>query len=73
MTLGTLAPPVTSETDAFLTPTEAAARLRVSKMTVYRLIHAGHLPAVQIGKAFRIRTRDLEEYLDGAAVRPEQL
>lgn len=69
--LGTLAPPVTNETDAFLTPTEAAQRLRVSKMTVYRLIHGGHLPAVQIGKAFRIRERDLVAYLEAATVHPE--
>jgi excisionase family DNA binding protein len=60
---------VTNETDGFLTPTEAAGRLRVSKMTVYRLIHGGHLPAVQIGKAFRIRAADLESYLEAATVR----
>lgn len=57
------------EEERFLTPTEAADRLRVSKMTVYRLIHAGHLPAVQIGKAFRIRVSDLEAYLDACTVR----
>ena len=68
--IGTLGITVTNETDAFLTPTEAADRLRVSKMTVYRLIHGGHLPAVQIGKAFRIRTSDLDAYVEAATVRP---
>lgn len=52
-----------------LTPSEAAARLRVSKMTVYRLIHAGQLPAFQIGKAFRIKVSDLDAYLEACSVR----
>lgn len=58
----------------FLTAAEAAERIRVSKMTVYRLIKAGKLPAVQIGKAYRVREDDLEAYLNAnyvnAANRP---
>lgn len=42
--------------------------MRVSKMTVYRLIRAGKLPAVQIGKAYRVRETDLEGYLDSSYV-----
>jgi excisionase family DNA binding protein len=49
----------------FLTVTEVAASLRVSNMTVYRLINAGGLPAVRIGKSFRIREDDLNRYLSG--------
>ncbi len=49
----------------FLTVTEVAASLRVSNMTVYRLINAGGLPAVRIGKSFRIRVDDLNRYLTG--------
>ncbi len=52
----------------FLTATEAAERMRVSKMTVYRLIRAGKLPAVQIGKAYRVREDDLERYLNSSYV-----
>lgn len=37
-------------------------------MTVYRLIRAGRLPAVQIGKAYRVRERDLEDYLNASYV-----
>jgi excisionase family DNA binding protein len=33
-------------------------------MTVYRLIRAGALPAIRVGKHFRIRARDLDEYLE---------
>jgi excisionase family DNA binding protein len=49
--------------DRFFTVAEVAARLRVSTMTVYRLIKAGELPAVRIGKSYRIRTDDLDRYL----------
>lgn len=47
----------------FLTVTEVAATLRVSNMTVYRLINTGELPAIRIGKSFRIREDDLTRYL----------
>ncbi|MDX6585454.1 MAG: hypothetical protein QOI10_4638 [Solirubrobacterales bacterium] len=36
--------------------------MRVSKMTVYRLVHAGRLPAVRAGGSFRIHRRDFNEY-----------
>lgn len=52
----------------FLTASEAAERMRVSKMTVYRLIKAGKIPAVQIGKAYRVREDELERYLDASYV-----
>ncbi len=50
-------------TERFVTVTEVADRLRVSTMTVYRLIKAGDLPAVRIGKSFRLRADDVEAYL----------
>ncbi|HET7071458.1 MAG TPA: helix-turn-helix domain-containing protein, partial [Nocardioides sp.] len=37
----------------FLTVAEVAATMRVSKMTVYRLVHSGELPAVRVGRSFR--------------------
>ncbi len=46
-----------------LTPNEVAELLRVSSMTVYRLIKAGDLPAARIGKSFRIREADVDAYL----------
>lgn len=55
----------------FLTATEAAERMRVSKMTVYRLIKSGQLKAVQIGKAYRVKDADLDEYLNAAYVQIE--
>jgi excisionase family DNA binding protein len=46
-----------------LTVAEVAAALRVSTMTVYRLINAGDMPAARIGRSFRVRTEDLDRYL----------
>ncbi len=47
----------------YLTVREVAGTLRVSNMTVYRLINAGELPAVRIGKSFRLREDDVDRYL----------
>jgi excisionase family DNA binding protein len=50
----------------FLTVAEVAAMMRVSKMTVYRLLHSGELPAVRVGKSFRVPERSVHEYLQNA-------
>ena len=47
----------------FLTVAEVAATMRVSKMTVYRLVHNGDLPAVRVGRSFRVTEDDVNEYL----------
>jgi excisionase family DNA binding protein len=47
----------------FLTVAEVASVMRVSKMTVYRLVHAGDLPAVRVGRSFRVTEDDVNEYL----------
>ena len=38
----------------FLTVAEVATIMRVSKMTVYRLVHSGDLPAIRFGRSFRV-------------------
>jgi excisionase family DNA binding protein len=38
----------------FLTVAEVAETMRVSTMTVYRLVHSGEIPAVRFGRSFRI-------------------
>jgi excisionase family DNA binding protein len=50
----------------FLTVAEVAAMMRVSKMTVYRLVHNGELPAVRVGKSFRVPEKAVHGYLEGA-------
>ncbi|WP_310961427.1 helix-turn-helix domain-containing protein [Nocardioides terrisoli] len=47
----------------FLTVAEVASVMRVSKMTVYRLVHSGDLPAVRVGRSFRVSEEDVNEYL----------
>jgi excisionase family DNA binding protein len=51
---------------SFLTVTEVAAIMRVSKMTVYRLVHGGELAAVRVGRSFRVPEPAVREYLSGA-------
>ncbi len=50
----------------FMTVVEISEYMRVSKMTVYRLIHSGELPATQITRSFRVRKTDVDAYLRGA-------
>jgi excisionase family DNA binding protein len=47
----------------FLTVAEVAAMMRVSKMTVYRLVHSGELPAVRVGRSFRVPQQEVHAYL----------
>ncbi len=47
----------------FLTVAEVASMMRVSKMTVYRLVHSGELPAVRVGRSFRVPEDEVNEYL----------
>jgi excisionase family DNA binding protein len=52
----------------FLTVAEVASMMRVSKMTVYRLVHSGELPAVQIGRSFRVPESAVNDYLRAAFI-----
>lgn len=38
----------------FMTVAEVASMMRVSRMTVYRMVHAGELPAIRFGRSFRV-------------------
>jgi excisionase family DNA binding protein len=50
-------------TESFLTPSEVLLRLRVNVKTLYRLIGDGGLPAVRVGRQWRVRPKDLETWL----------
>ena len=52
----------------FLTVAEVAALMRVSKMTVYRLVHNGDLPAIRVGRSFRVPEKAVHDYLNGSFV-----
>lgn len=58
--------------DGLLTVAEVAGLLRVSTMTVYRLIRTGELPAVRVGRNYRVRRNDLDMYLREKVVEPER-
>ena len=59
-------------TARFLTVQEVADLMRVSTMTVYRIIKSGELPAVRVGRSFRVRDVDVDTYL-GIAVHASRL
>ena len=52
--------------DRLWTVAEVAGHMRVSNMTVYRLIKSGDLPAIRVGKNYRIRGQELAAYLDAS-------
>jgi excisionase family DNA binding protein len=66
MTAGPVLQRPAPRTVSFLTVSEVAAIMRVSKMTVYRLVHAGELAAVRVGRSFRVPEPAVREYLVGA-------
>lgn len=42
---------------------EMARQMSVSKMTIYRLIHAGEIPSVRVGRSIRVRRDHWDKYL----------
>jgi excisionase family DNA binding protein len=50
--------------EVFLTTEEVLAYLQVNLRTVYRLIKAGKIPAVRVGRQWRFRKRDIDAWLD---------
>jgi excisionase family DNA binding protein len=52
----------------FLTVAEVALIMRVSKMTVYRLVQSGELDAIRVGRSYRVPERAVSKYLKAAYV-----
>ena len=52
----------------FLTVAEVATLMRVSKMTVYRLVHSGELTAVRVGRSYRVPEKAVHDYLRDAYI-----
>ena len=59
-----MVPTSAMEPQSFLTPHEVSHLLRVSVYTVRRWIKEGNLPAYKVGRGWRIRESDLDEWLD---------
>src|SRR5688572_29914043 len=51
--------------EGFLTTEEVLEYLQVNLRTVYRLIKAGKIPAVRVGRQWRFRKRDIDAWLSG--------
>ena len=52
----------------FLTVAEVADMMRVSKMTIYRMVHAGELPAIRFGRSFRVPESAVQAAIDTGVV-----
>ena len=50
----------------FLTVAEVATLMRVSKMTVYRLLERGEIASVRVGRSFRVPENAVHDYLKNA-------
>ncbi len=57
----------------FLTTVEVLDDLQVNLRTVYRLIKAGKIPAVRVGRQWRFRKRDIDAWLESQRPRPARL
>jgi excisionase family DNA binding protein len=55
--------------DTFLTTEEVLDYLQVNLRTVYRLIKAGRIPAVRVGRQWRFRRADLDAWLESQGTR----
>jgi excisionase family DNA binding protein len=52
--------------DRLWTVAEVAEHMRVSNMTVYRLVKSGQLLAIRVGKNYRIRGQELHDYIEAS-------
>lgn len=55
---------------SFKTVAEVASALRVSRMTVYRMVKSGTMESIRVGRGFRIPERAVDAYIEGATVTP---
>ena len=62
--------PTNRPDDVFLTTEEVLEYLHVNLRTVYRLIKAGKIPAVRVGRQWRFRKVDLDVWLNGQRTAP---
>ena len=53
-----------NSTENLLTVAEIAARMRVSKMTVYRLVQSGAIHGIRFGRSYRVTETAVQQYLE---------
>lgn len=47
-----------------LTPQQVAEFLQVEPQTIWRMIRRGELPAIKVGRVYRIPKRDFDEWCE---------
>src|SRR5436309_4531607 len=59
--------------EKLLTPEQVAERLQVTERTVYGWLRRGRLPALKLGRLWRIRPADLEAFLESARTKAHNI
>ena len=54
--------------EGLMTVEQVAAYLQLNKLTIYKFIRSGNLPAVRLGRSFRVRPSDVDEFLEAHKV-----
>ena len=52
---------------------EAARRLGITPRTLYRFVDEGALPAYKMGRVFRLKRSDVDEFMEASRIRPGTL
>jgi excisionase family DNA binding protein len=52
-----------------MTPDQVARYLQVNRATVYRLIRQGRLPAIQLGRIYRLERKEVQKFTDRSSIR----
>jgi excisionase family DNA binding protein len=59
--------------DEWLSTQEAARRLGITTRTLYRFVDEGLLPAYRMGRVFRLKQADVDEFIEASRVEPGTL
>jgi excisionase family DNA binding protein len=66
--------PATSDDDIqWLSTAEAAARLGITPRTLYRFIDEGQLAAYRFGRVIRLKTNEVDEFIEACRIEPGTL
>jgi excisionase family DNA binding protein len=58
-----------TETESLLTTKQVRERLAISREYTYRLLQAGTIPSVRVGRLRRVRPSDLDRYIEARTQR----
>ncbi|MDG2022964.1 MAG: helix-turn-helix domain-containing protein [Actinomycetota bacterium] len=59
--------------DLWLSSKEAAKQIGITSRTLYRFIDEGRLPAYRLGRVIRLKTSDVDSFIDASRVQPGSL